>query len=117
MEHIVYKIRHTAIATHRLQMLDLILVLGTSLETSGHDAKGHPSPLEPVQLATRMDRGLGRLRKMELFRQKKKEEERRQKTDTLRLFIYLKGHCKEKENHLFLNVYCPCTCADPHIHR
>lgn len=55
-------------------------------------------PQESVQVATRMDRGLGRLRELELFRL----EKRRQKTDGLRLFIYLKGRCKEKGNHLFL---------------
>lgn len=45
-----------------------------------------------------MGRGLGRLRKLELFRL----EKRRQKTDMLRVFIDLKGPCKEKGNHLFL---------------
>lgn len=45
-----------------------------------------------------MGRGLGRLRKLELFKLRK----RRQKTDMLRVFIDLKGPCKEKGNHLFL---------------
>ena len=49
-------------------------------------------------MATRLDRGLGKLGKLELFRL----EKRRHKTDMLRLFLYFKGHCKEKGNHLFL---------------
>lgn len=40
----------------------------------------------------------GRLKELELFRLK----ERKQKKDMLRVFIYLKGHFKEKGNNLFL---------------
>lgn len=47
----------------------------------------------------------GRLKELELFRLKK----RQQKKDMLRLFVYLKGHCKETGNNLFLVGRVTCN--------